>query len=53
MKKKKSDIDRDYLHRTKASTPEQRLNWLMAAQEFVAAVRIGKQKSKKRIGGVG
>ncbi|MBI3619503.1 hypothetical protein HY213_05730 [Candidatus Peregrinibacteria bacterium] len=30
-------FDLDYLRRCKASTPEQRLDWLAAAQEFASA----------------
>lgn len=32
-------IDIDYLRRCKSSTPEQRLDWLAAAQEFAHASR--------------
>ncbi len=32
-------IDTDYLRANRQSTPEQRLNWLVAAQEFTRAAR--------------
>ena len=34
MKKKRFDIDIDYLRRCKASSPESRLEWLASALEF-------------------
>jgi hypothetical protein len=38
MKKKRvSEIDREYALRVKASTPEQRLEWLETAAEFARA----------------
>lgn len=47
MKRKPDNIDRDYLRRVKASTTEQRLDWLAAAQEFVQAARLGREKKGK------
>jgi len=41
-------IDIDYLRRCKASTPEQRLDWLAAAQEFTRSIdRTRKRKQAK------
>lgn len=42
-------IDLDYLRRCKNSTPEQRLDWLNAAQEFVRGVEETKKKNKPRV----
>jgi hypothetical protein len=48
MKKKKaSELDREYLRATKASTPEQKLNWLAAAQELVREVRTRNSAKKQ------
>lgn len=41
-------IDLDYLRRCKESTPEQRLDWLAAAREFVMATKKGKQSPSPR-----
>ena len=32
---RRPNVDRDYLRRSKRSTPEQKLTWLAAAREFV------------------
>jgi len=42
-------VDLDYLHRCKASTPEQRLDWLVAAQEFVRAAEERRSDQKKTL----
>ncbi len=43
----KSGADRDYLRRCKASTNEQRLEWLAAAWELVNEVKMGAKKPRK------
>jgi len=35
----KTGIDPRYLHQCKRSTPEQRLDWLAAAQEFAQSIK--------------
>ena len=47
--KKNFDIDRDYLRRCTASTPEQRLDWLAAAQEFVQEVQKNRPESDSKV----
>jgi hypothetical protein len=41
-KEKRYTFDREYLRRSKASTPEQKLNWLAAAVEFAMAKKVQK-----------
>lgn len=48
MKRKKLlEVDVDYLRRVQASTPEQRLDWLADAAEFVLEVKRGLFHEKK------
>jgi len=45
--KKKYSFDREYLRRCKASTPEQKLNWLAAAVKFASASKKSKASSSR------
>lgn len=47
MKKKRFDIDLEYLRRCKATTPESRLEWLASAVEFARTPKkIMKNRSR-------
>lgn len=48
MKNTRIESDRDYLRRCKASTIEQRLDWLADAQEFVKATGTRRKKKFKK-----
>lgn len=48
MKNARMEFDRDYLRRCKASTIEQRLDWLAAAQGFVEATDARRKKKSKK-----
>ena len=48
MKKQTRTIDRDYLRRVKASTPEQRLNWLADARDFAEAAKKENKKNNAK-----
>jgi hypothetical protein len=56
MTARRPTIDPVYLHRTKCATPEQKLDWLAAAAEFVrarktkhTALRDGDENTESRV----
>ena len=46
--KRSYGFDKDYLRRSKESTPEQKLSWLAAAREFVLMTSNAKKKKEKK-----